>query len=236
MTTKSLDPLKIEETAIALHKRIKERFPESGLGYVCNDLVEITKNFAQKSFWFKRPIYPVRIGIGCIVLFIGLILVRIFQLIYVPDHIFNLSSFVQAMESGTNDIVFVGIAIFFLTSLEMRIKRRRALSAIHELRALAHIIDLHQLTKDPDQAMLETQKTSSSPERKMSAFELGRYLDYCSEMLSIVGKVAALYAQTLDDSVVLAAVNEVESLTTNLSSKIWQKIMIVSQAELRGRA
>jgi len=56
---------------------------------------------------------------------------------------------------------------------------------------------------------------------------LSRYLDYCSEMLSLTGKIAALYVQTYDDGVALAAVNEVEGLTTGLSRKIWQKLMIL---------
>ena len=46
-------------------------------------------------------------------------------------------------------------------------------------------------------------------------------------MLSITGKVAALYIQDFDDDVALAAVNEVENLTNGLSRKIWQKLMIV---------
>jgi hypothetical protein len=63
----------------------------------------------------------------------------------------------------------------------------------------------------------------------MSDFELSRYLDYCSEMLSLVGKIAALYVQRFDDPVVLAAVDEIEDLTTGISRKIWQKIMIINQ-------
>jgi hypothetical protein len=43
--------------------------------------------------------------------------------------------------------------------------------------------------------------------------------------------VAALYIQNFDDSVALQAVNEVEGLTTGLSRKIWQKLMIVYSAE-----
>ena len=61
----------------------------------------------------------------------------------------------------------------------------------------------------------------------MTRFELGRYLDYCSELLSLVSKIAALYVQRFDDEVVLGAVNEVETLTNGLSRKIWQKIMIL---------
>jgi len=63
--------------------------------------------------------------------------------------------------------------------------------------------------------------------RALTPFELARYLDYCSEMLSITGKIAALYAQDLEDGVVLAAVDEVEDLTTGLSRKVWQKLMIL---------
>ena len=39
--------------------------------------------------------------------------------------------------------------------------------------------------------------------------------------------MAALYIQDFDDEVALAAVNEVEDLTTGLSRKIWQKLMIL---------
>jgi hypothetical protein len=54
-----------------------------------------------------------------------------------------------------------------------------------------------------------------------------RYLDYCTEMLSLTGKLAALYMQSVRDEVVIHTVNEIEGLTTNLSSKMWQKIMII---------
>ena len=46
-------------------------------------------------------------------------------------------------------------------------------------------------------------------------------------MLSITGKIAALYIQDFDDDVALSAVNEVENLTTGVSRMIWQKLMIV---------
>ncbi len=57
----------------------------------------------------------------------------------------------------------------------------------------------------------------------------------------ITGKIAALYIQDFDDDVALSAVNEVENLTTGLSRKIWQKLMIVyamgpETAEGRGQA
>jgi hypothetical protein len=91
---------------------------------------------------------------------------------------------------------------------------------------------MHQLTKDPERivARVPEQDTASSPQHAMTRFELGRYLDYCTELLSLISKIAALYVQRFDDEVTLGAVNEVESLTSGLSKKIWQKIMILDSA------
>ena len=70
----------------------------------------------------------------------------------------------------------------------------------------------------------------------MTTFELSRYLDYCAEMLSLTGKVAALYVQEFDDAVAVAAVNDVEQLTTGMSRKIWQKLMILHTVDLESVA
>jgi len=85
---------------------------------------------------------------------------------------------------------------------------------------------MHQLTKDPGRLQWES-KGVVKPRDKMTPFQLTRYLDYCSEMLSLVGKISVLYVQNFDDPIALTAVNEVENLTTGLSRKIWQKLMIL---------
>ncbi len=118
--------------------------------------------------------------------------------------------------------MLIGIGVFFLLSFERRLKHRRTLVAISELRSLAHIIDMHQLTKDPQHALRTIIDTPTSPARELSRADLSRYLDYCSEMLSLTGKIAALYVQDFDDAVVLAGVSEVETLCTGLSGKVWQ--------------
>src|SRR5262249_34952937 len=69
--------------------------------------------------------------------------------------------------------------------------------------------------------------TASSPKRTMSRFELTRYLNYCSEMLSLTSKLAALYAQHLPDPVIIDAVNDIEDLTKNLCNHICQTITIL---------
>jgi hypothetical protein len=110
------------------------------------------------------------------------------------------------------------------------VKRRRVLRALHELRSLAHIIDMHQLTKDPERLNTAWIETDVSPKREMDGFELARYLNYCAEMLALCSKIAALYVQGFNDGPSVAAVNEIEDLTTSLSEKVWQKIGIVDRA------
>ena len=58
---------------------------------------------------------------------------------------------------------------------------------------------MHQLTKDPSAVVSVAGKTASSPARTLSRFEVTRYLDYCSEMLSLTSKVAVLFAQGFPD-------------------------------------
>jgi hypothetical protein len=50
-------------------------------------------------------------------------------------------------------------------------------------------------------------------------------------MLSLVAKLAALYAQDMRDPVVIDTVSDIEAMTTNLSRKIWQKITIVEHMQ-----
>ena len=140
----------------------------------------------------------------------------------------GVSDLAQGIESAINDVVFLGIGLFFLLTVETRMKRRVALRALHELRSIAHIVDMHQLTKDPEQVLNPAMEaTASSPVRVMTRFELARYLDYCTELLSLVGKLASLHAQYLPDPVILEAVNDIESLSVGLSRKVWQKIVIL---------
>jgi hypothetical protein len=61
----------------------------------------------------------------------------------------------------------------------------------------------------------------------MTPFQLNRYLDYCSDALALISKIAALYVQNFQDPVLLDAVDDVEDLTAGFSRKIWQKITIL---------
>jgi len=224
---RSLDSEKIIETVDTLAHSIGGRFPESGLHKVCQELLVIARESHERSIWFAKPQIWLRGITGALIVImiggLGLVLTKANW----PSATFDLILLVQVSEAAMNVFILLSAAILFLATAESRIKRARALKAIHELRALAHVIDMHQLTKDPEQLLDRELESTSSARKTLSSAELMRYLDCCSEMLSLIGKLAALYVQKFDDPVALAAVNEVETLTTGLSNKIWQKIMIL---------
>jgi len=220
-----LDATKITETVITLSQRIDERFPDSGLHKVCEQLVSISQRAQMQAQWIDKPILSLRIVAGVLITLILAALISTLSAVNPTPKTMTVIQFIPVLESAINDIVLIAIAIFFLATLERRFKRHRALRAIHELRAIAHIIDMHQLNKDPVRLHWES-KGILEPKHSITPVLMTRYLDYCSELLSIVGKIAVLYVQSFNDPVALSAVNEVEQLTTGLSRKIWQKLMI----------
>ena len=225
---RELDGTQIVATVRRLEQRIGERFPTAGLRGVAAQLRVAAEAALTRARALRRPLLALRAGAAALALLLLAGVATVVGSLRVNTRIETVTDLVQTLESAVNDVVFVGIAIWFLATLEGRLKRRRALAALHELRSLAHVVDMHQLTKDPEQTAHVLPDTPSSPQRPFSRAELARYLDYCTEILALTGKVAALYAQHLQDGVVLAAVNEVETLTTGIARKIWQKIAIVT--------
>ena len=139
------------------------------------------------------------------------------------------------LDSGISDLVFAGIAIWFLLSLADRLVRNELLRRLHRLRSLAHVIDMHQMGKDPAALLPDTEAAAPagrdeiSP-RRLSVRDYGIYLDYCSELLSLTAKAAALCAEESTDALVLDTVSEIEILTTGMSRKIWQKISLLRES------
>jgi hypothetical protein len=226
-TYRSLEADKIVDTIARLERRIRERFPDSGLSKVALGLYEISRDAIARAGGIRRPIVSLRLLTTLVVLGVAGLLARLVMGLEWDDELLKLEHFVQSFEACLGSVAFIGAAIIFVASLELRIKRRRALQAVHELRALAHIVDMHQLTKDPEGILSRGPSTTSSPKRTMTPFELGRYLDYCSELLSLVSKIGALYVQEFPDPVALEAVDQLATLTNGLARNIWQKIMII---------
>ena len=229
---RTLDPDRIIKTLETLRLRIEERFPGSGLANVCKDLMDLAREttarsekIAKSNLWLRGLIW---LSIAAGLSLLAAVGSMIFSSTKTNDDLFGT---LQGIDSGFNIVVLMGATLYFVSSLEMRLKQRMALTALHEFRSIVHVIDMHQLTKDPN--MLGAARTSNSPDRGLTPFELVRYLDYCSEMLSLTAKLAALYAEKLSDPVVVDTVGDIERLTSDLSSKIWQKITIVQGLEGR---
>jgi len=226
-----LDPARVLTTAERLARRVRERFPEASLAALSEEIAQVARENAARGADIRRPNWWLR-GVAILVLVGVPVLLFIVEQRTVGRDIGNidgLAEFVHTLEASLGAVVFLGAAVFFVFSLEVRMKRRKVLAALDELRSLAHIIDMHQLPKGPERVFLGKQDTPSSPRVGLSPFLMERYLDYCSEMLAVIGKIGALYVQDLGDAAAVAAVDEVEALTTSLSAKIWQKIGILEQ-------
>jgi hypothetical protein len=225
---RKLDDSKILETARALVKRIAERFPDSGLRQLAAEVVEVGQDVGSASRWLARPIWPIR---ALSILTILAIVTLAIAIVVAADRRITpyqtLSDLLQGLDAGVNELVLLGAGLWFLVSWEQRFKRRRALASLHALRSLAHVVDMHQLTKDPERILKAGPGPAAAAIAPMTPVQLTWYLDYCSELLAMLSKLAALLVQDFDDPGTLAAVNEVENLCVGLSRKIWQKIGLV---------
>ncbi|MGX5829452.1 hypothetical protein [Mesorhizobium sp. 43Arga] len=231
MRYRTLDPKLIIETAERLESRVAERFPKAGLRGVAGELVSLSRDLAkaakalEEPIWWLRGVIATAFVAGVLVfLFVGTIL----PLDRISGNDDALQS-VQGIEASINTCILAVLGLLALIRTEERIKRKKVFRQLHGLRSLIHVIDMHQLTKDPAALSASFQPTSHSPARITNAADLARYLDYCSEMLSITGKIAALFAQSVNDDVVIDGVNDIENLSSNLSRKIWQKITLIER-------
>ena len=226
-----LDAGSVGETLRRLHERIVARFPERSLGNVAlavDDVIESVERASQDRVARTRPVRTVCSIVSTAIAALALLAIGL----SVRDAARAAEGtpafeWLPIIESGINDVVFAGIAIYFLMSIPSRLQRRRTLALLYRLRSLAHVIDMHQLTKDPERLLATPAPTESSVVPDLDAVGLGRYLDYCSELLSLVGKSAALCAQESTDAIVLDTVSEIESLTVGMARKIWQKISLL---------
>lgn len=219
----------LEETLSRLRRRIAERFPESGLFQLTIDVGTVLKDAQERVKWITKPNIPMRVLLVIFVLTVLGITTLGLSGLNLDPRTSTLSDFVQMLEAGTNDLILLACGFYFLFSFERRLKRQRALRALYKIRSLIHLVDMLQLTKDPIRTMAGLKPTASSPEQKLGGALLSRYLDYCSELLSILAKIGVLYGQHFDDPVVLSTVDSIEDLSNGISTKLWQKIMISSE-------
>lgn len=226
-----LQPERIVMTIELLSERIDARLPGRGLAKVARDTRTAASDAVLLAKSIPEPIIWIRVVSGLLVLsMVGIVAKLAYHLKFTDADGWAM---LDGINSGISTLIYLGLAIVFLVTLEMRIKRRRALRALQELRALAHVIDMHQLSKDPEWQLHRESSPWDKDSAHMEPYLLGRYLDYCVDLLALIGKLAALYAQNSQDGVVLQAVEEVENLTATLATKIWQKIMLLDTLQMR---
>jgi hypothetical protein len=214
-------------TVAHLERRIFARFGERGLTKAARDLHQLVgqvEDEAKQSHTrLKRRTLA---GRATSITIIGATLIALVFSMQsaVTKGLERNENWIFLVESVTNDLVFVGIAVLFLWAMPEHLERRAMLQTLHRLRSLAHVIDMHQLSKDPEQLSPTFVATAESVRHGLDADQLYHYLDYCSEMLSLTAKTAALCGEHTSDGVVLETISTIETLTTQLSNKIWQKI------------
>lgn len=227
-----LDSGLVAKTAHRLFERISERFPDSGLSRVSAELALTAEDAGKQTRALTRPYFGLRALVFLIIF--GGIAAQVWGFTLVDWSALKDADdpleFTPVLESALNILLLVAGGVWFLLTLEERVRRGRVQAWLHQLRALAHVIDMHQLTKDPTVILTPPeQRTRASPERTMTKFQLVRYLEYCAEMLALTGKLAAVMAGEADDHVIVAAASDVENLCTDLGREVWQKIMILEE-------
>lgn len=230
---RALDPDKLLATIKLFRQRITKVFPGSGLSEVSGELEETAVLCFAEAEKLKRPLWGLRAAVAVGVLLLVSLPLDVFLFLHFPvrfDNLDNFSELMQATDAGFNVLVLLTGAAFFLVSVENRVKRRSALRVLHELRSLAHVVDMHQLSKDPvmDVAALDDgTRLSDRPRAIRQAQDLWFYLSFSTDLLSVIGKLAACFAHSQTDRTVLDTVNEIETISTALSRKIWQKMSLV---------
>ena len=230
----SLDTLQAEAVAATvrrLRSRIAERFPDRNLVRVADELLELVGRVRDDASVVRRRIRVARVVSRALIAAIAVgTAVALWLALDAargdagPDGL----DWLPLIETTINDLVFAAIAVFFLYTFPERLLRGDLLKLLHRLRSLAHIVDMHQLAKDPERLRPGYHPTEASAEVDLDRDQMERYLNYCSELLSLVGKAAALCAEESRDSVVLETVRSIEELTLGMSRKIWQKISVLS--------
>jgi len=224
----------VRETAVRLGERIAAKLPDRNLVRVSTELVDLIDDVSAGSEEIRGRLRVSRLVSRAMLAFA--VLVAAVALGFAVADALSESEgkttfdWLPLVETTVNDLIFVALALFFLYSIPNRLQRGHTLSLLHRLRSLAHIIDMHQLTKDPERLSDSFQRTSKSIDVGLGRSEMEAYLNYCSELLSLVGKAAALCAEESQDAVVLDTVSTIETLTLGMSRKIWQKISLLSHS------
>lgn len=209
--------------------RIEERFPGSGLLHLANDITADIEKIPQSIENINHaPKYIGFLKLLVILLIFGTMAGLVSQIEITKDF-WTAGVFSQVFSSLVQLVVYLSVLVIFVFSYEKKIKLKKALSCINSYREFAHLIDLHQLAKDPATFMKDYKPGRASRKNELGKFSMSRYLAYCNELLSLLGKATALYVHNFPDEALMAAADQIEDLTTGLSIRIWQKNSLLNE-------
>jgi hypothetical protein len=220
---------RVVATIAVLHRRIQERFPDRGLSELAERLL-LYGQAVQSSLSNRKAGAIWRIVLGAFALAGPLALAGFLAMHFGR----NASGGVDwsLLERGPWILGAAQVVVAGAYWTVVSVARRRALAQLHQLRGFAHIVDMHQLTRDPTFALSDLRfPAPSSPKTTFSTFELARYLDYCVQLMSLIGKLAVGYAEETNDQVVIAEASNVQSLVTAMTQNMLHKIVLMQLSE-----
>jgi hypothetical protein len=215
---RNLDPNKLIRTSEELAEWIGKEFPHAHLAVVAAGVHQIAQEAVVKASRIRQPILLLRIPIW------GLVALAVAGAVHqLATH--RLSEILQFLDETKGAALYLFAFLLAFITLEVRWKRRRALKAISDLRAQAHIVDMHQLAKDEaiEQFREEDHRTG----------KILTYLHACTALLALLSKIGQLYVEHFPDTVATQAANDFEMITTGLSNKIWMKILSMKKFEIQ---
>lgn len=208
-----LDTDKILGTAKNLAEDIDARLPGSNLAGLAHELAGLAVAAEERGKRAQKPIYAIR-AVSTLAIVLGLL-----ALWYLAGHIHTkwefgtITEVFEALHTGFELLVIVVGALWTCVTLESRIKRKKALGFIEELREFIHVIDVTQLYFTPD---LYRSRHGTTPGH-LALDET--YLLYCTQMLAVLGNLAPLYTRGATGDSILRAASEVEMLAIAVATK-----------------
>jgi hypothetical protein len=236
----------LADAAATLEARIRARFPASSLLANASWLRVLIGLAPGETAAYRRRFALLRMSF---VLFslaaVGLCGFGVYRLNlnYKPDSVVELA---QLIESGINDAIFLALGAYFLFRLEPWIKRHRMMVFLGTLRDLVHVTQLLQMNKDPERVVRPRAAATDSDgvahldsgkpaDAFSNAFLMGRYLDYCLDLLTLISATAAFVGRDISDKPLRDGIWELEELCSSISSKISNKTLMLFNALVEER-
>jgi len=129
----------------------------------------------------------------------------------------------EATDAGFNLVILLVGALWFFITLEDRLKRKKTLKSIQELREFIHVVDVTQLYHTP-----ELYGDAANP-RTARSFDY-TYLLFCTEMFGVISHLTALYTRGAAGDSILRAAFDVEMLANAVTAKLLSKAEMVRQS------